>query len=177
MTKDEKINKLLEVYCDHISIPCGEAYAVAFGTLDNLPTEELRAKLKDQTILTDTMAHLGLITTNDSYRVSYQATPYGREIQENGGWINQLDLKSKQDNAERTKNNLEYENLKLQNDSLKNELKDRKNIEEINKLTIENLKLQNRNNRIWFFAIGSVLTYLISNWREILTFFDLIKSE
>jgi hypothetical protein len=182
MTKDEKINKLLEVYCNHISIPRGEAYAVAFGTLDGSSslhdfwTENLNANQSELVILTDRMAHLELVTTNDASGVRYSATPYGREIQENGGWLKHLELKSKRDNADQTKENLEDENLKLQNDSLRNELTTRESKEEIDKLTIKNLKLQNRNNRIWFTLIGSVLTFLISNWKEILTFFGLSKS-
>ncbi len=169
MTKDEKINALLGVYCNHVSIPLGEAYVVAFGEWNNLPTEEMHVKAKEQTILTEAMQHLGLITTNDPYRINYQATPYGRDIQDNGGWLEQLKLKSIQDSNESKKVSLEFENLKLQNDSLQNELRDRKNKEEIDRLTIKNLKLQNRNNRVWFLVIGAALSYLLSNWRDTLS--------
>jgi hypothetical protein len=177
MTKDEKIDKLLKVYCDCIAISRGSAYVVAFGEWGNLPTEEMHKKAKDQAIITEAMIHLGLISASDSNGVNCQATIYGREIQEKGGWLNELILKSNIDKNEQAKNNLELENLKLQNDSLKNEILDRKNKEEIARLTIENLKLQNRNNRIWFFAIGGLLTYLISNWKEILGLLGLLKSE
>ena len=177
MTKDEKIDRLLNSYGQVFSGAIGEVYTIAFG---EAPTDidDLHKRMRDIDNLRDSMLSRGLLTSQPGEfpGVFFKISELGQEIVDNGGWLNQVTRQSKNSCEAQTRDRLEFENLQLQNSSLKAELEKKGQKEEMDKLTIENLKLQNRNSGFGFLIIGGLIGFVLGNLKWILELFGLMKS-
>lgn len=177
MTKDEKINKLLDSYGQVFAGAIGEVYTHAFG---EAPTDidELKIRLRDMDNLRDAMLSRGLLVhqPGEFPGVFFKISELGQEIFDNGGWLKQVEREIENNNESKNKDRLEFENLQLQNNSLKLELEKRGQKEEIDRLTIANLKLQNRNSRLSFLVLGGLIGFILGNLKWILELVGLIKS-
>jgi hypothetical protein len=99
--------------------------------------------------------------------VVYELSPLGRLI-----FIDTMNQHKIQNEGITIKQNLEVENLKLQNESIKYQKSIRDNHEKINDLTMLNLKLQNRQLKryILYSFIGFFGGVLFSNLSKIMEF-------
>jgi len=93
-----------------------------------------------------------LVTINGAYCI---ITRNGKNISENGGWLRHLEVEREKNEHEINKNSIEYDNLKLQ--------------KEVSLLTVENLKLQNRQMKryVLYSIVGFVMGIVASNIKEI----------
>jgi hypothetical protein len=179
MTKDEKIDKLLNCYAQVDSEAIGIVYRTAFG---ESPTDndELRKWLNDMDRLKGYMKSRGLVIGQPDPGgfpdVVFKISEKGQEIIENGGWLKHVEREAKYNNEAQSRDKLEFENLQLQNNSLKLELEKKGLKEEMDKLTIENLRLQNRNSRLGFLVLGGLIGVVLGNLKWILELLGLIKS-
>jgi hypothetical protein len=111
MTRDEKIDRLLNCYGQVDSEAIGIAYKTAFG---ESPTDndELRKWLNEMDRLKDAMKSRGLITPQPDPGgfpdVVFKISERGIDIFENGGWLKHLETETRNEKLKETKENRKF---------------------------------------------------------------------
>jgi len=111
MTRDEKIDRLLNCYGQVDSEAIGIAYKTAFG---DSPTDndELRKWLNDMDRLKDAMKSRGLIIPQPDPGgfpdIVFKISERGIDIVENGGWLKYLETERRNEKLKETKENRKF---------------------------------------------------------------------
>jgi hypothetical protein len=167
----ENLNELIEV---NLNLLC-ETKNKSIMRLDF--KDEKGKSIRNSDRLATILDEKGLVDLEKVKGFRCDLTEFGHAVFKNGGWLKHLESENLKSEKAESKDVLEFENLKLQNESSEYAKTLRQKEEEIRELTSSNLILQNRQLRRYVlyssisFILGAILTNLkdISDQWKILT--------